>query len=426
MNLFGTTRLGRARIVIASVLFSVLCGWSAPFIRAQREAARPGPFLTQQTIWKPLEDGYAIHHVHALAVTNKGTLLAFTEGRLGAYDEDPKHLLLKRSTDKGATWSDDVLIEQSNGAYWRTQGQPGKLEAWTNPAALVDQQTGRIFIFYALGEGSHHQRWTRVFYRYSDNDGLTWLPAGRAGRVEITKLLKENRHGWTFHMPGPGHGLQLGAQRGAHAAKNGRLLMQFWNRRLVTERPRNYGVTVLYSDDHGKTWRRGGETGLDYGMNESRLVELADGQIVVNGRGSDAEDNAQRADTKMARLYAYSNDAGASFSASTPRRELNYTNVDSGMVRYVAGGQDCLLVSHPSAATLRERLVVSVSCDGAKTWTHQRLIDPGRVSYSDLVVLPDQTIGLIYGKRAPGGITPSGLAGSVAFVRFDFAWLIKE
>src|SRR3546814_15534861 len=75
-------------------------------------------------------------------------------------------------------------------------------------------------------------RMTRVFYRYSDDEGLTWSkrneitavlntePTGRP-HVDINGDPIKNEDGFAsdflgraFHMPGPGHGTQL---------KNGRL-----------------------------------------------------------------------------------------------------------------------------------------------------------------------------------------------------------
>ena len=395
---------------------------------AQPAEKNAAPLFVKSTVWKYLEDGYLANHVHALVVSKKGTLLAFSEGRIGPYDGDPSNLSMKRSPDNGATWSDDTLIERTDGKFYEREGVEGKQEAWVNPVAVVDRQTGRIFVFYALNEGSLQQKWTRVFYRYSDDDGATWQPKKNAGgRIEITSLLKANKNNWTLFMPGPGHGIQLANQKGKNASKNGRLLIQMWNRRAINERPRNYGVVVIYSDDHGKTWKRGGETRKEYGENESRLLELADGRILLNARGSEAEDNAERLDTRKSRLFAYSDDAGLSFSPSEVRPELNYTNIDSGIARYMdASGNDCVLFSHPGDVAKRVKLTVSVSCDGLKTWSYDRLIDEGLVGYSDIVVLPDRTIGVLYGARREQEPSGVGLPTGVMFARFDFKWLTAE
>jgi sialidase-1 len=386
------------------------------------------PFFAKQSVWKYMEDGYLANHVHALVITKKGTLVAFSEGRIGPYDGDPSNLIMKRSTDNGATWSDDTLIERSDGRFYENEGIEGKREAWVNPVAVVDRETGRIFVFYALNEGPLQQKWTRVFYRYSDDDGETWQPKMReSGRIEISELLKNNKNGWTLSMPGPGHGIQLANQKGKNADKTGRLLVQMWNRRSLNERPRNYGVVVIYSDDHGKTWKRGGETQKEYGENESRLLELADGRILLNARGSDAEDNAKKLDTRKSRLFAYSDDAGMTFSKSEVRPELNYTNIDSGIARFFnSNGQDCVLFSHPGDPTKRAKLTVSVSCDNLKTWSYHKLIDDGIVAYSDLVILPDNTIGVLYGSRREQEASGVGLPTGVMFARFNFEWLTAK
>jgi sialidase-1 len=397
-------------------------------IYAQTTNATGNSLMTKQPVWKYLEDGYLVNHVHGLVVSKKGTLLAFSEGRVGPYDGDPSNLIMKRSTDSGATWSDDTLIERSDGRFYESEGVEGKQEAWVNPVAVVNQKTGRIFVFYALNEGSHQQNWTRVFYRYSDDDGVTWQPKMRMSRrIEITSLLKDNKHGWTLFMPGPGHGIQLTHQKGKNAEKNGRLLIQMWNRRALHERPRNYGVVVIYSDDDGKTWKRGGETRKEYGENESRLLEFSDGRILLNARGSDPQDNSKQLDTRKSRMFAYSDNAGITFSGSEVRPELNYTNIDSGIARYVtSAGKECVIFSHPNDVSARIKLTVSVSCDGLKTWSHHRLIDEGIVGYSDLVILPDNTIGVLYGSRRPQEPSGVGLPTGVMFARFTFDWLVQD
>jgi len=276
----------------------------------------------QSTIWKHNEDGVWPYHVYGLVQSVNGTLLAFAEGRVRQRDQDPHHLVLKRSTDEGRTWSGNIYIERSDGRFWAANGHPGKREAWTNTGPVVDRETGRIFFFYALNEGSHHQNETRVFYQYSDDDGQSWLPVERdGGRVEMTRLLADNNHGWTFHMPGPGHGIQLCCQQGIHQHKNGRLVLAVWHRREVTADPRLYGVSLVVSDDHGKSWRHTGDTGIGYGMNEGRIVELHDGRILMNARGGVATRDGRQVDTQKHRVSAWSRDGGETFGTPQVRTE---------------------------------------------------------------------------------------------------------
>src|SRR4028119_355318 len=71
---------------------------------AQTTNTTSNSLLTKQLVWKYLEDGYLANHVHGLVISQKGTLLAVSEGRIGPYDGDPSNLIMKRSTDNGETW----------------------------------------------------------------------------------------------------------------------------------------------------------------------------------------------------------------------------------------------------------------------------------------------------------------------------------
>jgi len=276
------------------------------------DAAEPAPteprdpHISESTVWAVKEKGMAAYFVYGLAQTTKNTLLAFSEARIGSWkDETPHHLALKRSTDQGATWSDNIYLEEANGDYWKQLGTAGRLECWAQPTPMVDRKTGRIFLFYAFNEGGSEekntQRFTHVFYKSSDDDGLTW-----SQRINVTDRLNTKKDGspnqdakgeWVrdrngfpcdwrgraVHMPGPGHGLQL---------KSGRMFVQFWNRvGLVTEdgkhvpaKERNYGISLLYSDDSGQTWKSGPFLGDDFNATESRMVELDNGTIYLNTR----------------------------------------------------------------------------------------------------------------------------------------------
>jgi len=383
---------------------------------AQNSATKPdsgrAAFFEEHILWQNKEDNAWPYHVYGLVQSAKGTLLAFAEGRQGkGGDADPHHLVVKRSTDGGRSWSRNIYVERADGAFWAANGQPGKLECWTNTAPVVDEKTGRVFFFYALNEGTRHQNWTRVFYRYSDDDGLTWQPSPQdGGRVEVTNLFTDNPHGWTFHMPGPGHGIQLRHQQGKHADRNGRLVLAVWHRRAVTASPRLYGVSMLVSDDHGQTWRRAGDAGIGHGMGEGRIVELEDGRILLNARGGAAE----KINTQKHRVYAWSEDAGETFGKPVVRTEFAYSanGCDSSIQRYATTaqhGQSILLFSRPADPQQRARMTVSLSADEGETWSKHKLVHEGPSFYSDIIVLPDRTIGRQGQKSPPSASRPRRL-----------------
>ena len=151
------------------------------------------PFFEEVLVWDFKEGGYDTHHVYGFAVTKKGTVLAFSEGRGKSKDDNgPKDQMLKRSTDGGRTWGNDIFIERKDGAYWNANGHPGVKENWTNCAPVVDKITGKIFYFYALNDFDRRnlQRVTKVFYKVSADDGLTW-----SDRIEITDILNVKKDG---------------------------------------------------------------------------------------------------------------------------------------------------------------------------------------------------------------------------------------
>src|ERR1043165_5450466 len=69
------------------------------------------PFLEKLDLFKVGEDpAYKIYHIPGIVVTAKGTVLAWCEARRKGGDWDDIHILLRRSTDDGKTWSEPKSI----------------------------------------------------------------------------------------------------------------------------------------------------------------------------------------------------------------------------------------------------------------------------------------------------------------------------
>lgn len=81
------------------------------------------------------------YRVPAVAVTKAGTILVFCETRYGTWmDKGRTDILMKRSTDKGNTWTEKNITEQPAGSN----------NSYMDPTVLVDQTTGKIFLFTSL------------------------------------------------------------------------------------------------------------------------------------------------------------------------------------------------------------------------------------------------------------------------------------
>ena len=82
-----------------------------------------------------------------VAVTAKGTVLAFCEGRKhSASDTGDIDLLVKRSTDHGRTWSQQHVL-------WDDAGN-----TCGNPCAVVERETGTIWLLTTWNRGDDHER----------------------------------------------------------------------------------------------------------------------------------------------------------------------------------------------------------------------------------------------------------------------------
>jgi Neuraminidase (sialidase) len=351
------------------------------------------PLWIHSTVWRQGEASATNHFVYGLAVSNQGTILAFAESRLQHQDDAPHHLVLKRSTDGGLTWGPAQTIEQSIAG-----------ECWANPTALVERNSGRIFLFYVLNE---HNSATRVFYRTSDDDGLSWSP-----RHEVTEpLTADNPYGWTVFMPGPGHGVQL---------SNGRLILPLWARKEITlsATERDYGNRLLYSDDQGETWHAGGIVPLNRELrnNESRIVELSDGMLLWNARTF----------SRNHRAMSLSRDQGMTWSPMVPYTKLPVQYAcDGGFVTWAnAPGYERAPLLYSTISKQRHdpenTLQVYLSVDDGNSWPLSKTVHNGPCNYSDIAVMPDGTVVVLYG----AGALPQcrSAAVSVSCVRFNAVW----
>jgi sialidase-1 len=320
--------------------------------------------LEQVEVFTAGQDGYHTYRIPAIAVTTKGTILAFAEGRKGGTsDTGDIDLVLKRSTDGGKAFSPARVI-------WDDEAN-----TCGNPCPIVDRETGVVWLLLTHNLGKDREKdltagtagGTRsVWVSKSEDDGQTW-----AKPVEITKVAK--KEGWTWYATGPGAGIQT---------KSGRLVAPCDHKRAD-----NTGYShVLYSDDHGKTWQIGGVLGP--GMNECKVAELSDGSLVLNMRNYPKGEQRQRA-------VATSKDRGLTWSAVSHDPALVEPICHAGLVR-VEGAKPVFVFSNPAHTSKRENLTIRLSEDDCRTWPHARVLHAGAAAYSDLAVLGDGTVLCLY------------------------------
>ena len=389
--------------VLAFVGLLISVPLSSPF-------AVGNPLFEKTDVFPAREGGYVIVRVPGIVVSNKGTLLAYGEARHApGQDWSDIDLVLRRSTDGGKSWQPTQMLEDGtqyvnqprNSAAPRKPGQE-QFVTCNNAAMIVDRTDDVIHFLYCIDYG-------RCFYRRSTDDGVTFSQP-----VEITSTFEAFRpeYDWKVLATGPGHGIQLA---------NGRLVVPVW---LSTSKGGNAHhpscVSVIYSDDHGKTWQRG-----DIVVNvpdladpsETVAVQLADGRVMLNIRNENKEHR---------RAVSYSEDGATNWTKPVFDQQL-YEPVCMGSIIRVSTSADSdrnrLLFCNPhsleprddrpatNVMKKRQNLSVKLSYDDGQTWPINKSIEPGASEYSDMAIGQDGVIYCLYSR------------GAVTCARFNIEWL---
>lgn len=323
------------------------------------QAAKAAPQET--TVFTAGEEGYHTYRIPAVVITKQGTVLAFCEGRKsGRADDGDIDLVLKRSIDNGQTWGKLELVYEEGVDKPITIG---------NPAPVVDQKDGVIWLPFCRNND-------RVFVTSSDDDGETWSKP-----TEITSSVKADD--WTWYATGPVHGIQL-----TQGKQAGRLLIPCDHR--VAKGPWDQAGRshTIYSDDHGKTWQRGEPT--DWAMNECTVAELADGDVLLNMRSYRKQG---------CRASATSSNGGVTWSECKNETSLPEPVCQGSLLRYTATkpeGESFLLFCNPASTKSRDHLTLRTSRDEGQSWSKGLVLCDGSSAYSDLVELPDGSVGVLY------------------------------
>lgn len=367
--------------------YAKMSAWFAVCLLGFQLTARAQAF-EESVLWpKGIDSAEQVkeHFVYGLAQAGNGDVLAFAEGRIQLGDDRPHHIVLKRSKDNGKSWLPSQIIVRSN-----------KGQSFTNPTPVIDKRTGAIFLFYAQNLNNDS---SRVYYITSTDEGFKWSVP-----VEVTGLFNNDPFKRHFHLPGPGHGIALA---------NGRMLVQCWHRLGIknTANNRKYGVSVIYSDDHGKSWKTGGYIpGVDaFTANESRLISLGGSKILIDARLSDTA-------ALVPRVQSVSTDGGLTWSRPVYSSIDKFPSVDAGLTSVNYKNHVYLICTRPLGPG-RNDLAVSYSADLAKSWSVPKMLFKGPANYSDIIVLKDQSFLVLYGRGKPR---------YAAAVRFNWDWLMSD
>jgi sialidase-1 len=354
-------------------------------------------------LWHGGAGGYETYRIPGIIVSARGVVLAYGVGRrtLKGGDWDDNDVMLRRSVDGGRTWEPSRRIAgDSHGVT-------------DNPVAIADHKKGVVHFLY-------QHDYARVFYMRSNDDGATFTKA-----VDITAALEDLKpqFPWTVVALGPGHAIQL---------RNGRLLVPVWMAAgaSTAKGHRQHapsGITTLYSDNEGKTWKHGELIATNSpemtNPNEMQMIQLGDGSVMANIRTGDKHE---------LRAVATSPDGVSHWTKPRFDEHLYDPICAAGIVRYSSVPRDDrnrILFTNPDSESLpgsrqgehglRRNLTLKMSEDEGKTWPVVRLLHEGSSGYSDIAVAPDKTIYVIY----EGVLEPGEKGNSITVLRFGLDWI---
>ena len=369
------------------ILLLVLFGLPTMTNAAEPVAEQPMP--AQTDVFVSGSDGYRAYRIPVIETAPDGSLLAFAEARkhnLGdpGMENNDIDLVCKRSSDAGRTWSAMKVIED-----------PGELWSAANAATVVDRQTGRVWLHYLRCKPGKNTDAARPgtddvqnLVRTSDDNGQTW-----SDPIDLTSVARDMKDpNWRCSVPGPG---------GAIQDQEGRLIVPIW-------KVAPSDVLAIFSEDHGKTWKRGQTVPANRGGDENQLVELADGRILMD----------YRQNSGAHRWLATSSDGGQSWTPPRPGESVTPVccAIERLTLKSAGDARDRILWTGPKGPG-RNKLVARTSYDEGQTFKNERLISDEPAAYSDLTILKDKSVGILWERADYKFIT---------FTRVNLSWLEPE
>jgi sialidase-1 len=202
-----------------------------------------------------------------------------------------------------------------------------------------------------------------------------------------------------------GEGIQL--QYGPH---RGRLIQQFAGTVVQPDGSKTIQAYSVYSDDHGKSWQMGTPVGT--AMDENKVVELSNGDVMLNSRDSVGGGG---------RKIAISHDGGATYgpvaydqTLTDPRNNAAITRMFPDAPAGSADAKKLLFSNADNPPFQRINGTIRYSCDDGASWSTSRAFAPGQpTSYSTVTPLGDGRYGVLY----------EGAGNAITFASFDAQWL---
>ncbi len=325
------------------------------------------------------DDGVNSYRIPGMTTTDKGTLIAVYDIRYKHSGDLPANIDvgMSRSTDGGQSWEPMKNIID--------MGAPHENNGVGDPSVLFDPVTKKIWVAALWSKGNRSISGSepglspditgQFVLVSSDDDGLTWSKP-----YSITNQVKDAK--WHLYFNGPGNGIVM---------QNGVLVFpsQYWDE---SKKPGIPHSSVIYSADHGKTWKSG--TGAKSNTTESQVVETIPGTLMLSMRDNRGSFRTISTTTDMGKTWTEHSTSHHALPDPVCMASLVKMNVN-------VNGQmlDVLFFSNPNTSYGRYDLTLKASTDLGETWqsANKTLIDERKsFGYSALSKVDDETVGLVY------------------------------
>ncbi|MDD9318629.1 sialidase family protein [Acinetobacter lactucae] len=302
------------------------------------------------------ENGSGYQKIPAILKTSNNSAILFFNRGINGYNGDFEGAELYRCT---ITW---------DSAYNITRTEPVLFYSVKNivergivkHATLGNTNDGRLILLFEVSAETTGIKYVQ-YISYSSDNGQTWT---NPLVLDLSHLLPVNAQ---YFVLGTGSKIIKNSQ--------GRLLTTVYFVGIN-------GIAIIYSDDNGATWQMSNVATIANTVNESSLVILSDGSILITVRDETKPGYKQ---------YFKSTDNGLTVSYVGPST-ITSPHCQSSINKFSDG---TLVVATPTNPQSRSKFQVLFSFDDGQTWNlrrYQYYSDVVYTGYSSLEVINDDLV----------------------------------
>lgn len=316
-----------------------------------------------------------LHHQQGENASKNGRVVTMADNRFDHNTDLPSHIDVyeRHSDDNGATWSTHKMVVGTEADHALVGGYHG-----FGDVSLVECASGKIVAIMVGGPGYFGSTPSNPIVPTiitSTDGGDTWSTPRTLTDELYNTTYKEGAVQGSF--AGSGRGLML--QRQKDKQLNGRIMFAM-SHRFANNNVQEY---IIYSDDEGNTWKFSTQSAYS-GGDESKLVELADGTVMISVR-----QGGQRG-------YNKSTDGGVTWGTQAKWADISGCACN-GDILYV--NKHVMLHSYPNNGS-RKNLTIKASFDDGKSWSNPYVVCAPGASYSTMDVTKDGDIAIFYEDNA--------------------------